>query len=130
MTDAIPHRQTRQRAAVSEALAGVEGFRTAQQVHALLRERGERVALATVYRNLQAMAEAGEVDSVRTPDGLAAYRCCAGGHHHHLICRRCGHTVEVEFDALERTLSELSRAHGFTRVDHEIELFGWCDACS
>ena len=51
----IAARPTRQRRAVLAALAGEEGFRTAQDIHALLRERGEDVGLTTVYRTLQAL---------------------------------------------------------------------------
>lgn len=125
-------RRTRQRAAVAEVLSEVREFHTAQQVHDLLADRHERVALATVYRTLQSMAEAGELDVIRTPEGQTAYRCCSRGHshHHHMICRRCGHTVEVEFGNFEGLVAALARLHGFTDVAHEIELYGLCAECS
>ena len=47
----------------------VDGFRSAQEVHDLLRHRGERVGLTTVYRPLQVLADSGEVDVLRTADG-------------------------------------------------------------
>ena len=107
------------------------GFQTAQQVHERLEARGDRVALATVYRNLAALAEAGEIDVVRTPEGQCGYRRCDhGAHHHHLICRSCGRAVEIEFGSFEALVNELAGRHGFTRVEHEIELFGLCPACS
>jgi biopolymer transport protein ExbB len=52
------------RAAIHEALRRTEGFRTAQQLHDELRGAGERVGLTTVYRELQALAGAGEVHAV------------------------------------------------------------------
>ena len=67
----------------------------------LLRDGGDKVGLATVYRNLQAMAADGEVDVLRTDDGEAVYRACSTGHHHHLVCRVCGRTVEVEGPTVE-----------------------------
>ncbi|WP_040161128.1 Fur family transcriptional regulator [Nigerium massiliense] len=121
-----PRRATRQRSAVSALMVGLDEFHTAQEVHDLLRHQGESVGLATVYRNLQAMADDGELDVVRTPDGQSAYRHCAGHHHHHLICRACGHTVEVEFPNFEETVARVAAEHGFTAVDHEVELFGLC----
>ncbi len=128
---ALAHRRTRQRAAVASALAAVPDFRTAQQLHELLADRGEPVALATVYRHLQAMADSGEIDALRTPEGQYAYRRCGrpDHHHHHLVCRNCGHTVEIEFDALEPLLVALAAEHGFTAVAHELELFGLCERC-
>ncbi len=129
---AAPLRQTRQRVAVAETLAAASGFSTAQQVHERLAARGERVALATVYRHLQALAESGHADVLRTPDGQVAYRCCSHGarHHHHLVCRRCGHTVEVEFGTFESIVEDLAARNGFTQVTHELELFGVCPRCA
>lgn len=126
-----PHRRTRQRTAVASVLSGCEEFRTAQEVHELLRRRGEQVGLATVYRNLQAMAETGEADVVRLPDGQAAYRHCGQSthHHHHLICRRCGRTVEVQFGDLEERVLAVAREQGFREVGHELKLYGLCSDC-
>lgn len=123
-------RPTRQRAAVSAVLAQVDDFRTAQELHDLLRQRGESVGLTTVYRTLQALADAGQVDVLRTDDGESAYRRCSGRHHHHLVCRRCGRTVEVEQPALERWATQVAAEHGFTEITHTLEIFGVCPDCA
>src|SRR5690606_13589869 len=83
-------RATRQRAAVAAALDEVGEFRSAQELHDLLKHRGDSVGLTTVYRTLQSLVDAGEVDVLRTDDGEAMYRRCSRGHHHHLVCRSCG----------------------------------------
>ena len=129
MTNARNTRQTWQRAAVRDLLEGGEEFRTAQQVHDQLREVGAKVGLATVYRALQAMAEADEVDVLRTPDGEAAYRRCSSGHHHHLVCRSCGFSIEIEAHEVEAWAAKVAAAHGFTDTGHELELFGLCRDC-
>lgn len=128
-----PQRRTRQRTTVAETLAGLDGFKTAQDIHDLLRERGEKVGLATIYRHLQAMTDTGEVDVIRTTDGQASYRACGEAthhHHHHLICRDCGRTVEVELEGVEKLIEKLATTHGYTAVDHSLELRGRCAACS
>lgn len=122
-------RRTRQRAAVGAIMAALDEFRTAQDVHALLRERGEAIGLATVYRTLARMAAEGEIDSIRTPEGVAAYRRCSAGHHHHLVCRECGRTVEISPPDLEAWAEQVGREFGFTQLDHELELFGRCPDC-
>jgi len=129
---ATPQRRTRQRTAVAAVVAELEEFRPAQDIHELLRQRGETIGLATVYRSLQSLAESGEADVVRTPDGQSAYRGCgqASRHHHHLICRSCGRTVEVELEGVEGAIASLAAAHGFTDVGHELELFGLCARCT
>ena len=83
-------RPTRQRIAVAEAMASFDDFRSAQEIHDLLGRRGDPVGLSTVYRTLQRLAEAGEVDMLRSEDGEAIYRRCTDTHHHHLVCRTCG----------------------------------------
>ena len=123
-------RPTRQRAAVAAVLAENDEFRSAQDLHAILRAAGDTVGLATVYRNLQAMAADGEIDMLRTDDGEAVYRACSTGHHHHLVCRVCGRTVEVEGPTVEAWANKVSAEHGFTDVHHTLEIFGTCGACT
>lgn len=123
-------RPTRQRRAVAAALDAFDDFRSAQEIHALLRDRGESVGLSTVYRTLQGLADAAEIDSLRTENGESIYRRCSSTHHHHLVCRRCGATVEVEGPTVERWTRAIADEHGFTDVSHTLELFGHCRECS
>jgi Fur family ferric uptake transcriptional regulator len=122
-------RNTRQRTAVSALLGTLDGFHSAQDLHAILRQRGERVGLTTVYRTLQTMADAGEVDVMRPPGGEHLYRRCSDGHHHHLVCRSCGATVEVEGPAVETWAERVAKQHGYTGVSHTLEIFGTCPVC-
>ena len=96
----------------------------------MLRQRGERVGLTTVYRTLQGMTDAGELDVMQPPGGEQLYRRCSRGHHHHLVCRGCGLTVEVEGMAVETWASRVADAHGFVEVDHTVEIFGRCPDCA
>lgn len=123
-------RSTRQRIAVMDLLADVEEFRSAQELHVMLRERGDKVGLTTVYRTLQALADAESIDVMRMPGGEHLYRRCSQGHHHHLVCRECGSTVEVEGPAVERWADSVAEQHGFTDVAHTLEIFGRCAECS
>ena len=123
-------RPTRQRRAVATALHSFEDFRSAQDIHDLLRRSGAAVGLSTVYRTLQALADSGEVDLLRTEDGEALYRrCSATHHHHHLVCRGCGRTVEVEGPAVETWAERVAGQHGFRKVSHTLEIFGTCPDC-
>lgn len=127
-------RSTQQGSAVREALLGQTGFRSAQDVYALLRADGHTVGLSTVYRHLQTLADQGLVDTIQTPEGESTYRFCGesanNNHHHHLVCRKCGRAEEIEGRAIERWASETASRYGYTDVDHTIELFGLCRHCS
>jgi Fur family ferric uptake transcriptional regulator len=130
MSEASPQRPTRQRAAVAAALDTSDEFRSAQDIHAMLRESGDSIGLTTVYRALQAMTDAGQVDVLRTDDGEAVYRRCSTSHHHHLVCRGCGRTVEVDGPAVERWAERVARDNDFIDVSHTLEVFGTCAACA
>lgn len=124
-------RRTRQRAAIDEILNETDDFASAQQLHATLRERGSRIGLATVYRTLQAMADAGRVDVLRTDSGEAVYRRCdIADHHHHLVCRSCGAAVEIARPAVEAWADQVAAEHGYVEVTHTVELFGLCPRCA
>lgn len=123
-------RSTRQRAEITELLGRTHEFRTAQELHAELRESGSGVGLTTVYRTLQSMADAGIIDVLRNDSGEALYRWCTDGHHHHLVCRDCGTTVEIEAPSIEESTAALAATHGFTDVAHVFELFGRCRDCT
>ena len=123
-------RATRQRAAVADLLDELADFRSAQEIHEELRRRGEGIGLTTVYRTLQGLADAGEIDVLRTAgSGEASYRRCSEHHHHHLVCRRCGRTVEVEGPVVEHWADGVAAAHGFADVDHTVEIIGTCAGC-
>jgi Fur family transcriptional regulator, ferric uptake regulator len=123
-------RNTRQRGEVLALLDETDDFRTAQQLHADLRERGAQVGLTTVYRTLQLLVEAGEIDVMRLPAGEQLYRRCGRSHHHHLVCRDCGTTIEVEGPAVERWATKLAEQHGFSDVSHTLDVFGTCPRCN
>lgn len=125
----VQRRNTPQREEVRSALAGSEGFVSAQAMHASLRERGSRIGLATVYRALADLAEDGDADTLQQ-EGETLYRACTpGAHHHHLICRECGRTVEIQADAVEIWAREVAARHGFTDPHHIVDVFGVCAEC-
>ena len=124
-------RTTKQRLAIRALFDDESFFLTAQQGHDQLRERGDQVGLATVYRNLQTMTEDGELDAIRAEDGEMTYRRCSSAHHHHLVCRKCGKAVEIGPEKiLEDWARDIAAEYGFSETGHELELFGICSKCS
>ncbi|NLT26550.1 MAG: transcriptional repressor [Microbacteriaceae bacterium] len=129
--DAAPQRRrTWQRDAVREALQQQPGFVTAQELHRLIEDGGQRIGLATVYRALAALVDDDLADTIRAEDGDRYRFCATEDHHHHLMCRRCGATVEITGDAVELWAAQIAAEHGFTQVTHEFDVFGLCRACA
>ena len=132
-TNKTPARQrkTRQLEAVLGAVEGVDDFQSAADVFARLQRGGASVGLATVYRNLAALAEDGPLDTVKSADGTTLYRECGQHeHHHHLVCRNCGKTEEFHLEGLESSLSAMAGERGFSAINHTVELSGLCADCS
>jgi Fur family ferric uptake transcriptional regulator len=124
-------RRTEQREEILRQLDGADGFKTAQQLHRALVDRGAEVGLATVYRTLQALVARGEVDVLASETGESMYRRCAtDSHHHHLVCRSCGRSVELSSVEVERWAARIARKHRFSGVSHVAEIFGVCERCT
>ena len=130
MAEAPVRRQTKQRAAVAEALESQGEFRSAQEIYDIVRKRGDSIGLTTVYRSLQSMADDGQVDVIVRGDGESVYRQCSPSHHHHLVCRSCRSTVEIDAPDVERWATDVAARHGFRDVTHTVEVFGVCSRCA
>lgn len=137
MTAARPERRepqersTRQKRALASVLDASDGFLSAQELHAELLAQGEHVALTTVYNQVRALADAGELDALRSEDGETRYRRCASGaHHHHLVCRHCGRAIEVEGPEVERWAAKTAKKYRYMDITHTVEILGTCPDCA
>ncbi|MDR3361199.1 MAG: transcriptional repressor [Bifidobacteriaceae bacterium] len=123
-------RVSRARTLVLDGLRRAGAFRSAQALHLELASAGQKVSLATVYRNLQALAAEGAVDQARVEGAESLYRLCAEeGHHHHVVCRSCGQSAPVVGPDFETWADQVAEAAGYTQVDHRLEINGICAAC-
>jgi Fur family transcriptional regulator, ferric uptake regulator len=118
-------KRTEQRAAILHELKRSESPVSAQELHGRL----DGVGLATVYRNLQRLTDAGDVEAVRRDSGEQAFLVCGGGHHHHLTCRVCGHVEPIHDCDLDGWASAVAERYGFTGVEHSADLVGVCARC-
>ena len=124
-------RNTRQRRIIKATMEELGDFISAQDLHLTLANRKEQVSLATTYRVLQSLANAGELDSVKGGEGETRYRHCqVKDHHHHLLCRRCGTAIELEAPALEDWALAMGKQHGFSELEHVVEVTGYCPDCT
>ena len=114
---------------VLEELARERDDATAQELHQRLARRGRRIGLATVYRALHAMSEAGVVDALPHGPSETCYRLCGEGHHHHLVCSRCHRVVELEGCPAQAWVERAASSHGFALTGHRLEAVGLCAAC-
>ncbi|HYU56892.1 MAG TPA: Fur family transcriptional regulator [Actinomycetota bacterium] len=122
-------RPTRQRLAILRSVAAERRPVTAQDLYARLRGSGPSPGLATVYRTLRSLADAGVLRTFPAGEGEVAYRLCEPGHHHHLICEGCGQVVEIPSCEVEEWASGVAERRGFTAAHHQADIFGLCPKC-
>jgi Fur family ferric uptake transcriptional regulator len=121
-------RVTKQRLRVLGALQGRSEAVSAQDLHHELRRTESSPGLATIYRTLASLAEAGVLD-IFTHAGEQRFRMCGTKHHHHLVCNGCGTVEEVASDAIESWVSGIARRRGFEVTGHSAEVYGYCATC-
>jgi Fur family ferric uptake transcriptional regulator len=123
-------RPTAQRVRVLEELAREHNDATAQELHRRLASGGDRIGLATVYRALAALSDAGLVDTLTHGQAETCYRLCATGHHHHhLVCTGCHRVVELTNCSVGEWVAKAARAEGFEATGHSLEVTGLCANC-
>lgn len=113
------------RRVIAEQAARMDGVFTAESLHARVVAARPGIGLATVYRALAAMADAGYIVRVGERDGAALYAVCGHpGHHHHAVCERCGAIAPVEC-----AFSPSALPPGFAMTRHDVAIYGVCSAC-
>ncbi len=123
-------RVTPQRGVILETIAHLPGHPSAQEVFEAARRRLPGLNIATVYRTLDTLRDAGLVDLLEGVDSLV--RCSIrdpGSLHGHLICRGCQVVVEVEMPLLISLAGDLGRRHGFALDLAHLTLTGLCSNC-
>jgi Fur family ferric uptake transcriptional regulator len=119
------------RDAVIDYLDGQSCAASAQDIHRELREGGRRVALASVYRSLEALHGLRLVQRIETGQGEGLYEPVAesGDHHHHVVCDDCERIVPFEDPGLEQAITRLARRVPFDVAGHDVVLHGLCPDC-
>jgi Fur family ferric uptake transcriptional regulator len=121
-------RNTRQRDAVAQALHDANAPVSAKQILTLASKHAEGMGLATVYRTLKLLIEAGEAQAVDIPGLTPLFERTGKGHHHHFVCTACERVFELE-GACCGHFDDLA-PQGFITRAHELSLYGLCDRCA
>lgn len=100
---------------------------TAEEVYQRLREAGEEVGLATVYRVLTQFQAAGLVIRHHFEGDRSVFEINQGGHHDHMVCLECGEVFEFFDPAIEQRQRSIAEKAGFTIEDHSLYLYGVCE---
>ena len=120
------------REAIARAALAYDGhFEVSELVDELRRAGIKEAHLATVYRTLPLLVEAGIIQQTLLSAGERHFYEPAfeRPHHDHLICIACGKVVEFEFEAFEVLQKDIAARYGFELTAHVHELLGRCKEC-
>jgi Fur family transcriptional regulator, ferric uptake regulator len=102
---------------------------SAEDIYQALRDEGEEVGLATVYRVLTQFEAAGLVTRHHFEGGQAVFELNREGHHDHIVCVGCGKVEEFVDEIIEAQQAKIADSKGYEITDHSLILYGKCPEC-
>lgn len=121
-------KMTEQRRQLVRAALSHPGHFTAEDLHDDLRRGGKDVSMATVYRSLGVLEQAGILEGHDFEDGQRRFeRLLAREHHDHMVCMTCRAVVEFQSAPIEKLQEKVAKAHGFAIREHHLTLFVDCE---
>lgn len=99
---------------------------SAEDVYRLLIEVRAEVGLATVYRVLAQLEQAGLLKRSNFQTGKAIYELDDSMHHDHLVCVDCGRVEEFHDAEIEHRQTLVCEHRGFRLREHALSLYGSC----
>lgn len=102
---------------------------SAEAIYQQLKDQGDDVGLATVYRVLAQFESAGLVRRHNFEGGFSVFEVEQEEHHDHLVCERCGKVQEFYDELIEQKQTEIAKKHGFLLTEHNHTIYGVCKAC-
>ena len=121
---------SKQREQILDIFLKTEKHHTIGDLYELIRKKNPKIGLATVYRAMRVICDAGLARQLDFGDGVKRFEHkYQHQHHHHLVCLRCGRAIEVVSPEIEKVQQRLAKKHGFTPVKDTMKIFGICRQC-
>ncbi len=121
---------SKQREFVLDAVRETQGQHpTADILHSIIRSQSPNVSLATVYRNLNQLVDAGQIARFSVPGSADRFDPVTDGHSH-LICKKCGEIVDIPSSALPDVAIELQKLTGCVVECYGLVFSGLCPNCA
>jgi Fur family transcriptional regulator, ferric uptake regulator len=122
---------TQQREAVAEIVFGSDEHLSVDDIERRLREGGDRIGKATIYRTLDLLVRSRLVAEHDFGEGFKRYehRLSRQPEHEHLICLECGGVTEFRSREVHDIKAQVEASHGFSPARHKLEIYGLCRSC-
>lgn len=119
---------SRQREAIKEYLAQTKEHPTADTVYMKIRDIYPNISLGTVYRNLNLLADKGEILKINCRDGSDRFDGNPNPHYH-FLCNDCGRVLDLEMEPIDH-INKIANAGFAGKVEGHVTFFyGCCPDC-
>lgn len=115
-------RMTSQRQVIVKVIEESEDHPDVDLLYRRSVEVDDTISIATVYRTVKLLEEAGVIERLEFGDGRARYEE-SGEHHEHLVDIETGEVIEFYNEELEEMKRSIAEQMGYELVDHRLELF-------
>ena len=119
---------SKQRALILETLKQNPSHPTAEEIFKLVRQKDANISLATVYRNLNQLADHGIIRKLEHIDNVARFDHTLS-EHHHFICTSCSKVIDIAPSILPYLKEQITEQTGLAVTHADIFLKGLCPHC-
>lgn len=122
---------TQQREVIAEIVFASNEHQSVEEIEAALRERGEKIGKATIYRTLEMLVKSGLVAEHDFGEGFKRYEHLFGQApvREHLVCTECGKVKAIDSAELQRVHQEVAEKQGFMPARYRLAIYGICREC-
>ncbi len=119
---------SRQREAIRNYLSETKEHPTAETVYHAIRKIYPNISLGTVYRNLNLLADTGEINKLSCGDGSEHFDYDTS-RHYHFICTGCGRVLDLKMASID-SINTIAGSHFDGTIEgHSTYFYGKCPCC-
>lgn len=122
-------RNTIQRQLVYNAVQSSKNHPTADEIYSVIKESYPDISLATVYRNLNLLAQDNEIRKICMPDSADRFDCTVMPHYH-IKCTCCNRFEDISTEYQQQLDGAVTQDTGYLVESHDIVFQGLCPECS
>ena len=124
----MTYRNTIQKQLVLETVRSMTNHPTAEEIYGKITMQHPTISKGTVYRNLNLLADQGEILRVQIPNTADRFDFNTA-HHYHVRCQHCGKVFDVSIPYFENLEKNINQTDGFLLLSHDIVFSGICPSC-
>jgi Fur family ferric uptake transcriptional regulator len=100
-----------------------------QELYQGLLKKKKKIGLTSIYRSLDLFESLGIVFKIINGSSVKYKLCELKDHHHHIVCKTCGHVVELDFCDIAGWSKKVMESTGYQVTDHQLNFYGFCKEC-